>query len=101
MTLEVTTKGRTQKRHYDKRDQFAPELIYFSDCIRSKRNPEPSGLEGLLDVHIIRALLESAATGRPVKLRELRRRRRPDLRQAIYRPPARRRPRVHTQAPAR
>ena len=101
MTMEIVTDGRTQKQRYRRRDQFAPELIYFSDCIHSRRDPEPSGLEGLLDVHIIRSLLESAEKGRPVKLRELRRRRRPDLGQAIYRRPAPKRRHIHAEAPTR
>src|SRR6185312_14120869 len=31
--LYTTIKGKTRKRTFPKRDQFAPELIYFSDCI--------------------------------------------------------------------
>src|SRR5215471_15211485 len=56
--------GRTIKRTFPKRDQFAPELIYFSDCILHNRKPEPSGLEGLADVRVIRAILESAHRNR-------------------------------------
>jgi len=36
-----------------KGDQFAPELLYFSECIQKNRQPEPSGWEGLADVRII------------------------------------------------
>ena len=33
-------------RRSRKRDQFAPELLYFSDCILEDREPEPSGWRG-------------------------------------------------------
>ena len=47
----VTTIGskRTAKT-FKPGDQFAPELIYFSDCIIRDLAPEPSGNEGLADV---------------------------------------------------
>jgi predicted dehydrogenase len=99
--LEVSIKGRTQKRHYAKRDQFGPELLYFSDCILKNKEPEPSGIEGLLDVHIIQSLLKSAGQGRTIELQDLRRRRRPSLRQHIYRPVAPSRPHVHASPPTR
>jgi predicted dehydrogenase len=100
MEMAITRNGRTRKRTYPKRDQFAAELIYFSDCIRNNKDPEPSGVEGLLDVHVIRSLQQSAESGRPVKLQELRRRRRPSLRQEIYRPPAPKARHVHAQSPS-
>src|ERR1700723_215132 len=59
---EVTIDGHTTKKVFKKRDQFAPELVYFSDCILNNKQPEPSGQEGLADVRVIRALLESAET---------------------------------------
>jgi len=34
----LTVGGRTVKRAFPKRDQFAPELIYFADCILSNRD---------------------------------------------------------------
>ena len=86
MTLELTVKGRTEKKNYGLRDQFGPEMIYFSDCILNDREPEPSGIEGLVDVHIIRSLYDSVKTHRPVTMKQLNRRRRPSLRQEIYRP---------------
>jgi len=83
--LELTVDGRTEKRVFGLRDQFAPELLYFSDCILRAKSPEPSGIEGLLDVHIIRSLYESAERGVSVKLRQLTRQQRPSLRQEIFR----------------
>jgi len=101
MEMEITVEGRTQKRSYPRRDQFGPELIYFSDCVLKNKEPEPSGIEGLLDVHVIQSLLKSTRHGVSIKLRDLTRRRRPSLRQHIYRPPAPKRRHVHAQAPSR
>ena len=64
----ITVEGRTRERVFPKRDQFAPELLHFSDCVLTGRDPQPGGREGLADVRIIRALYRSARTGRPVRL---------------------------------
>ncbi|HEY8550250.1 MAG TPA: Gfo/Idh/MocA family oxidoreductase [Vicinamibacterales bacterium] len=82
----LTVDGRTQRRTIGRRDQFAPQLLYFSDCIREGRDPEPSGEEGLQDVRIVEALLRSARTGRAVTLPPFRKARRPTGRQRITRP---------------
>lgn len=97
--IELTIDRHTRHRQYSLGDQFGPELIYFSDCVLRNREPEPGGTEGLLDVHIIRSLYASARNGAPVHLQELQRERRPDLRQEIHRPPPKRRPRIHADAP--
>jgi glucose-fructose oxidoreductase len=92
LKLQITSDGRRRTLSYRKRDQFAPELIHFSDCVLAGRDPEPSGEEGLADVRIIRALYRSAETGRPVVLASARRRakrREPTKRQEITRPPVR------------
>jgi predicted dehydrogenase len=83
----LTTGGRTRERRFAKRDQFAPELLYFSDCLLQNRIPEPSAEEGLADVRVIRALYQSAASGVPVELAPYHRRERPSLEQEIRRPP--------------
>lgn len=67
----LTIDGKTRERSFPKRDQFAPELVYFSDCLLNDRMPEPSGREGRIDVHIINALYKSAQTGRPVRIKGL------------------------------
>jgi glucose-fructose oxidoreductase len=84
----VTIKGKKRKRAFPKRDQVAPEILYFSDCILNDREPEPSGHEGLIDVRIVRAIYQSAQTGKPIKLQLNGRDRYPDPRQEIRRPPA-------------
>jgi hypothetical protein len=83
---------------YAKRDQFAPELLYFSDCVLADRDPEPDGGEGLADVRVIRALYRSAKTGRPVRLARAPHRKHPSSRQEIRRPPVRM-PRLVNAAP--
>lgn len=87
ITQRLTIGERTTEQVFPARDQFAPELLYFSDCIQQRRKPEPSGEEGWADVRVIRALLESIETRRPVALEPFDRRRRPSLEQEIHRPP--------------
>ena len=91
--------GETRERRFAKRDQFAPELLYFSDCVLQRHDPEPSAEEGLADVRVIRALYRSAETGRPVELEPFRRSGRPSLEQEIRRPPIEKPSVVRAQAP--
>ena len=82
----LTVDGKTTRKAVAKRDQFAPELLYFSDCILKDREPEPSGEEGLQDVRIVEALYQSAKSGRPVAIRPFTKTVRPSGRQRITRP---------------
>jgi predicted dehydrogenase len=68
MIQEVVQGEKKKKKNFGRSDQFGPELIYFSDCVIKNKEPEPNGAEGLIDVKIIQALLESLEKGRPVKL---------------------------------
>jgi predicted dehydrogenase len=77
---------RQREKRYEKGDQFAPELLYFSDCILRDSEPEPSGEEGIADVRVIEALNRSIETGKWVSPELPQRRRRPTLRQEIRRP---------------
>jgi predicted dehydrogenase len=88
----VTVKGRKRERTFPKHDQFAPELMHFSDCVRRHREPEPSGLEGMIDVAIIQALYRSAETMKPVDVHVPRDQQYPSPRQAIDAPPVEREP---------
>jgi glucose-fructose oxidoreductase len=97
---KITVEGRTRTKTYPKRDQFAPELISFSESILTGGPAEPSGWEGLADVRIIRALYESADTGRPVALEPFTREHRPSLDQEIHRPPVSKPELVNTEAPS-
>jgi glucose-fructose oxidoreductase len=85
---------RSQTKRFAKTDQFAPELLYFSACVLQDREPEPSAEEGLVDVQIIEGLQRSITSGRVVKLKLPRRKRRPTLRQAIRRPGVAREPKL-------
>lgn len=82
----ITINGKIKKRKLPKRDQFAAELIYFSDCILKDKDPEPSGAEGLIDVRIVQAIYESIRTGRAISLAEHVVKKRPSPDQEIHRP---------------
>jgi len=84
--LEVTTGGKTRTRIFAKRDQFAAEIAYFSDCILKNKEPEPSGVEGLADVRIIEAIYHSIRTRRTVAIPQLTAKKRPTVGQEIHRP---------------
>jgi predicted dehydrogenase len=100
LQLHFTRGGKKRTIKYRKRDQFAPELIYFSNCILNGVEPEPSGLEGLADVRVVRALYRSAQSGRPVKLAAAQpKRKRPTMRQEITKPPVRMPSLVHAAPP--
>jgi predicted dehydrogenase len=97
----LTVDGKTTKKSIGKRDQFAPELLYFSDCILHDREPEPSGHEGLQDVRIVQALYRSAETGRPVAIRPFHKRTRPTSKQRATRPGVRKPALVKVQSASR
>ena len=96
----LTLDGEVKERRFAKRDQFAPELLYFSDCVLKGHDPEPSADEGLADVRVIRALYRSIESGRPVELAPYEKRSRPSLEQEIRRPPIDKPQTVHTQPPS-
>ncbi|HKU46225.1 MAG TPA: Gfo/Idh/MocA family oxidoreductase [Burkholderiales bacterium] len=96
----LTIDGETRERRFAKRDQFAPELLYFSDCVLQNGTPEPGGDEGLADVRVIRALYRSAETGQPVPLPPFAKRSRPSLEQEIRRPPVEKPEVIHAAAPS-
>jgi predicted dehydrogenase len=90
------------KKEFRKRDQFAAELIYFSDCILKDKQPEPSGLEGLADVRVVRAIYQSATTGKTVELPDFsaKNKKRPNLGQEIHRPSHGKPGTVNAQSPS-
>src|SRR5271166_4112950 len=68
-THDIISSGQKQERVFPQQDQFAQELIEFSECVLSGQDhPRASGEDGLADVRIIEALLRSAQTGQPMKL---------------------------------
>ncbi len=64
----LTIGGKSKNRTFPKRDQFAAEIEYFSDCVLQGRDPEPSGLEGLADVRIVQRIYESAKAKKVVEV---------------------------------
>jgi predicted dehydrogenase len=97
-TLVIDEKTKT--RTFPKRDQFAAELVYFSDCVLKDKDLEPSGLEGLADVRIVEAIYESAATGKTIELPELPAKKRPTAEQQIHRPAHEKPKTVRTKSPS-
>ncbi len=62
-TLHATLKARGApkdvKQRFPKVDQFAPLLLHFSDCILKRRQPVPSGDEGVADLRVLDAIRRS------------------------------------------
>lgn len=87
LAYELKIGEKEQKKSFSKRDQFAAEISYFSDCILKGRDPEPDGREGLADLRIIEALYKSAASGRAIKLSPFQKKRRPSIEQERKFPP--------------
>jgi predicted dehydrogenase len=83
---ELTVDGKTTRAVFPRRDQFAAELVYFSDCVLNNKKPEPSGEEGLADVRILQAIYLSARSGSLVQVPALPKKPKPSMRQEIHRP---------------
>ena len=101
LKCELRFEGKRQKTTYRKRDQFGPELSYFSKCILENVNPEPDGLEGMEDVRIINALMEPGAKGKRVEIAPLEKKRRPTVDQEIHKPASPAPSLLHAQAPSK
>jgi glucose-fructose oxidoreductase len=95
----TTIHGKRSEKIFKPGDQFALELIYFSDCIIHDRAPEPSGTEGLADVRVINAIYESAEIGRAVRIEPVPKKLRPDETMQIKRPPVKKPGLVGASAP--
>jgi glucose-fructose oxidoreductase len=100
ITYHLTINGKDRKQTFSKRDQFAPQLLKFSDCILNNTVPEPAGDEGLHDVRIIETLYRSAEQHQPLSLKKIERKRRPTINQHLRRPPVKKPPLVHAQSPS-
>lgn len=98
---QITINGEKQEQSFPAGDQFAAEINYFSDCILIDKDPEPSGKEGLIDVHIIRAIYESVESRQPIELAPFDRTQRPESDQIIQRPAVKNQPDlVHATDPS-
>ena len=74
---QITVEKKKSSESFKKTDHFGGELKYFSECVVEDKQPEASGLEGLLDVRVLVAIEESLRTNRPVPLAPVERARRP------------------------
>jgi len=45
LTQYVTVGERTKQTTFKARDQIAPEIVYFSNCVLNDEQPEPDGVE--------------------------------------------------------
>lgn len=100
MKLKMQAGEKEDIHEFQPRDQFGPEIEYFSDCILQDREPEPGGREGLADQRIIDALLQSMREGRPIDLPSFDVGSRPDLKQVIDKPLVKAPEIVHAQSPS-
>jgi predicted dehydrogenase len=57
-----------QQQEIQPNNQFAAQMDHLSECILDNKPVLTDGEMGLIDIKIIMAIYESAATGRPVKL---------------------------------
>jgi predicted dehydrogenase len=87
LSYKLKVGEKEEEKSFSPRDQFGAEITYFSNCILKGKEPEPSGLEGLIDVQIVEAMYKSAKSGRPVKLPKFPKKPRPTLAQQIKLPP--------------
>lgn len=90
---------RKQEKTFPPGDQFAPELIHFSECVRKGKRPETDGNEGLADVRIIEAIFKSAHSGRAVQIDPVKPQKMPSRAQAMKRPPVKEPRLVNTEPP--
>lgn len=98
LDVYLTVGGNTKHIKYKAHDQVAAEIDYFSECILRGEEPEPDGIEGLIDVQIIDAIERSIAERRVIELPRLEKSRRPSLDQ-LRTKRAPRKPRLVKAAP--
>jgi predicted dehydrogenase len=72
LAYTIQTRKRSREVQAKKHDQFAAELKYFAECIRTGKKVEPDGEEGLADLRIIEAIRHSSSERKIVKLAQFR-----------------------------
>lgn len=90
---------KKRKKKFPAGDQFAPELVHFSECILTGKTPEPDGQEGWADVRIIDAIYRSVKTGRAVTVTAVKPQKRVQSSQAMHFPPVKKPAIVQSKAP--
>jgi predicted dehydrogenase len=102
LTIEMDVdERRAQRKTFPKRDQIAAELVAFARAVREGREPEPSGEEGLADLHVLEAIQRSTEGHSMEPVAPIERRARPSKRQAIRRRPHGEPDVVHAAPPGR
>jgi glucose-fructose oxidoreductase len=96
--LRLKVEDKEKEISVDRVDQFGAEIEYFSQCILDRAEPEPSGYEGLADVRVIEALLQSMRSGSPVKLAPFEKRTRPGEQQEIKKAPIKPQKLIHAES---
>ena len=100
LAYELSVGGKKTTEAFKNTDHFGGELKNFSDCVLNGTDVEPDGEEGLLDVRVIEAIVQSLKTNRPVALPPRQRSKRIDTGQAeTLRPPSIPTP-VNTEKPS-
>lgn len=100
LTIGAQKGAKTSVKSFPKHDQFAAELVYFSNCILQNKDVEASGYEGYVDVQIIRALYESSVSGMSIKLHLSAPEQRPSKKQQISIPPSKKTRLIHATGPS-
>lgn len=49
-------------------NHFALEMDHFAECIENNKTPRTPGEEGLRDMRVVEAIMESVAAGKPVRI---------------------------------
>lgn len=101
LKYEIVVGEKSTQKEISKHDQFAPEILHFSDCILMDRDPEPSGYEGLADMLIIEAINESITKGRMIQVKSIDKAERPGAHQVESKPAISKPKLVNTKAPTR
>ena len=100
LTLFSKKASKTSVKTFPKHDQFAAELVYFSNCLLKNIEVENSGYEGYVDVQIIRALYESSVSGMSIKLHLSAPEQRPSQKLKINIPPSKKVRLIHATGPS-
>ncbi len=76
--LRLRRDGAVEETAFERVDQFAGQIAYFSDCVGTGQPPEADGVEGLADMRVLLAIEEAARSGRSVALSPMTRPRHPE-----------------------
>ncbi|HEY6080654.1 MAG TPA: Gfo/Idh/MocA family oxidoreductase, partial [Polyangiaceae bacterium] len=96
----LTVDGKTSSKSFGKRDQFAPELEYFSQCILDDVAPEPGADEAIADLVVVEAIQASARTGKVIVLPPREHPRGPSMEQEDRKPPVSKRTPINAPSPS-